>query len=391
MAGPTGFVRRSTESTESEAPSFTSKKSAPFVDKKTTKRFALRLFPAIPGYEPSEIAYHIETAIIRIKGKETVWKVRTRCLGKPCPKCASNLAVYKQSKNVPYEIKDHTGQFFMGFVVYPNQDGSYGYSEKNEPHRFEYKFRYKKMDESDSRSWKLICEDWDNFMDAYEAAVAKGIDPTDPETGILFEVEYAPQDTGAASKKDYWIHRPLLDKTLPLPANWAEVVEEYYSIDSLYWDLNKNDLSFLVETTASIEKVLGDSSMKGEDRLKKADELYQNYHRISHQDFIRTLKWHENKTDNGSNLRSEVASAEAGYHRSSDASLGAKAAPAPAQASAPAAQSAPAAPASSQAGQTVDTTASAVSETAPAAAPAQPTNEKLSELRARMVKARPPT
>lgn len=270
-----------------------------FFNKKRNK-FYIRVIPNdLEGYTALPIAYHRHLAKINLTnkhtGQDTSFEVNAACVagkGVKCPGCEAsekqkdNPAEKGRSDFYKIDKSQIVGHFFLAYEVFLNEDGSFYYSndpKEAAPKILEYGYK------------KGVCLDFDNFVDAYESALARGIDPCDAENGVVIRVERQEMPTGYGnSKKIVHVHTAT-DKKLALPSQWKTQVQAYDRLDERYMKFSAEDLRTIVETDEAIKVVMSDSSIKPEEKLMMIESLTEEFKKVSHPDFVNIIDFLENK------------------------------------------------------------------------------------------------
>jgi len=275
------------------------KKRFDFLNKKRNK-FYVRVVPnELDGYMAQPIAYHRHLAKINITnkhtGQESSFEVNSACVmskGVSCPGCEAadkqknNPSEKNRSDFYKIDKSQIVRHFFLVYEVFLNEDGSFYYSsdpKESTPKILEYPYR------------KGVCQDFDNFVDAYEAALAKGIDPCDPINGVVFRIERQEIPTGYGNSKKVVYAHTATDKKLSLPSQWKSQLQNFDLLDDRYMKFSADDLRIIVETDEAIKTVLADSTISANEKEAIVVSLTEEFKKVSHQDFVNIIDFLENK------------------------------------------------------------------------------------------------
>ena len=276
----------------------TNRKRFDFLNKKKD-RFYIRVIPNdIEGYSATAIPYHRHLATVNIRnihnGNNYPLEVNAKCLG-DINECAGCRAAKRQYEEIPYESRKQDfykidkgrsiGQFFLVYEVYLNEDGSFSYGKESAPQIVEYNYR------------RGVCEDWDQFVDAYQEAAKTGVDPTDPKGGLVFRVERKkmPAARGNAMKTVYF--HSNTGKGLALPEGWDSTLKSYDKLDERYLSFTADDLAVIVDTEEATQGIVNDRSITADERAVAMQAVYENYKTVTNSDFTNILEFLEKKED----------------------------------------------------------------------------------------------
>lgn len=281
-----GFLRGAAATEAAGLQSFASVKRFGYLRKNQKPRFWIAVVPIIEGYEPRPIVYHRHLANINIKGSS--YDVSAQCKLQDCPACR---AAYRQAKEIPYEKRGREfykidkqktmSQYFLVYEVMMSSQGSCSIADGAEPLLLEYRY---------NRSG--ICPDWENFMDAYEAAIADGMNPEDPSQAVVFEVTQQKEQVGRGNMMRTAYKHTALSSSVSLPVSFREDVEARAKLNDLYIDLDSEDIEIIVSTDAKAKQLAASTDLTAE---QIGEQLLESYKTVKSSDFQRILSYFETK------------------------------------------------------------------------------------------------
>lgn len=289
MSNSKGFVRSKQALRDHDVKVSKSVKRFDYLKKNQKQRFWFAAVPAVEGYSPRPIAYHRHVAQLNIK--DGVYDVSTQCIGSNCPACT---AAFRQYKETPYsergsewykvDKKKALSHFFIVYEVLLNEDGSAMINELAAPEILEY--RYNKNGD---------CLDWENFMDAYDEATAKGLDPQDPNGAVVFEVTQEKEKViGGDMMRTAYKHRAL-DTTVAIPENYLGDLTSRVKLSDLYIKLDREDMDLVVSADVKSKRAMAsqDEDLKRQELIEVGSKCKE----VKSPDFQRILEYFENRDD----------------------------------------------------------------------------------------------
>lgn len=245
-----GFVRSSQAIAKAGLEESASLRRFEYVKKSAMPNFFFAVAPEVEGFEPRPIRFHRNLASLPVAGQ--TYNVSAECLvtqdNSDCPGCAASQ---RQQKQIPYESrgrdffkidkKKQQSQYLVVYEVTMTAAGVPVIAADAKPKLLDY--RYNRRNE---------CPDWENFIDAYEAALAQGIDPQSPNKAAVFSVKMEKEAVPGTNMMRNAYRHTVVDATVQIPSTAVEDLKDMSPLSDLFIRLDKADLQRVIEVDAAI-------------------------------------------------------------------------------------------------------------------------------------------